>query len=113
MHLVTVTKDKTAQIWETSTGKLTTAFSGHEGVVQSVQFSPNGALVVTTSDDQPARVWEVSTGKLVARLAGRERADLDARFSPDGTHIVTASADETAHAGWVAQDRDRLAGGRL
>jgi WD40 repeat protein len=52
--------DKTARLWDASTGKEIRAFKGHEGIVISVAFSPDGARALTGSGDKTARRWDIS-----------------------------------------------------
>ena len=65
---------------------------GHEDVVMSAAFSPDGKRIVTASEDKTARVWDAATGKPIGEpLKGHEDAVSSAAFSPDGKRIVTAS----------------------
>jgi WD40 repeat protein len=79
----------------------TTIFAGHEDRVRSVQFSPDGALIVTAANDKTARVWDTATGKSLATLAGHAEGVRSAQFSPNGLRVVTASSDKTARV-WDA-----------
>ncbi len=93
-HIVTVSRDKTARVWDLS-GKQLALLQGHQDSVNSASFSPDGQHIVTASDDKTARVWDL-TGKQLALLQGHQATVISASFSSDGQHIVTASRDKTA-----------------
>jgi len=57
-RIVTASRDRTARIWDATTGREITALSGHDFGAQSAAFSPDCASIVTSSDDCTARVWE-------------------------------------------------------
>ena len=59
-------------MWDTASGKVLATLAGHQAVVESAQFSPDGTRIVTASDDKTARVWDASSGKVLATLAGHE-----------------------------------------
>ncbi|AUX43386.1 uncharacterized protein SOCE26_048340 [Sorangium cellulosum] len=89
-------------------GVCKTVFRGHEALVGSVAFSPDGERVVTASKDRTARVWNASDGSQIALLVGHEAAVNSAAFSPDGERVVTASGDCTARV-WNASDGSQIA----
>jgi hypothetical protein len=64
-RVVTASDDKTARVWDATTGTPVTAPLEHQGAVWAAAFSPDGARVVTASDDKTARVWNATTGKPV------------------------------------------------
>ena len=107
-QIVTASRDRTARIWDVSTGQEIVAFRGHEKGVNSATFSPDGMRVVTGSDDGTARLWDASTAQEIATLRGHEGAVEDAAFSPDGMRVVTASDDGTARL-WDASTRQEIA----
>jgi hypothetical protein len=76
---------------------------GHEDVVTSAAFSPDGKRIVTASWDRTARLWDAETGKSIGEpLTGHAERVWSAGFSPDGKRIVTASWDKTARL-WDAE----------
>jgi WD40 repeat protein len=54
--IVTASDDKTARIWDATTGKEITRLSGHTESDLAV-FSPDGKTIVTASYDKTARIW--------------------------------------------------------
>ena len=64
--------------------------AGHERVVTSVAFSPDGRRLLSASRDRDAILWDVASGKALRVLRAHFGAVSDARFSPDGRWIVTA-----------------------
>ena len=56
-RVVSVSRDRTARVWNARTGDVISTLEGHEGPVHSAVFSPDGTRVVTASDDGTARVW--------------------------------------------------------
>jgi WD40 repeat protein/formylglycine-generating enzyme required for sulfatase activity len=94
--IVTASADKTAKLWDATSGKLIFTLEGHKESLVSATFSPDGKLVVTASADRTARVWETVSGKLLYTLEGHNDGLLSAIFSPDRKLLVTASYDRTA-----------------
>ena len=99
--LVTASSDKTARVWDASTGLPVSAPMQHEDVVYSAVFSPDGHRVATASWDKTARVWDAATGLPVSAPMRHENSLGTAEFSPDGLRVVTASSDKTARV-WDA-----------
>lgn len=68
-----------------------TRLRGHRDVVNAVQFSPDGQLLVSAGRDHDVIVWDADDGAIVHRFEEAHSASVsDARFSPDGRWIVTA-----------------------
>ena len=88
--------DKTARLWDSSSGALIHSLEGHTDYVESAVFSPDGTKILTASWDKTARLWDSSSGALIHSLEGHTDYVNSAVFSPDGTKILTASDDKTA-----------------
>jgi WD40 repeat protein len=106
--IATASEDRTARLWEATSGKLLARLSAHTGPVTAVSFSPDGRRVLTASHDRTALLWEVDSGEVVAALRGHLHALTEARYSPDGRLIATASEDQTARL-WKADSGRCLA----
>jgi WD40 repeat protein/type II secretory pathway predicted ATPase ExeA len=104
--VVTASEDRTAQVWDATTGQKVGQPMRHAGWVHTAEFSPDGAKVVTASWDGTARVWDARTGTEIGNAMQHdvsiEGGRLNcAHFSADGAEIVTASWDHTARV-WDA-----------
>ena len=95
-RIATVSRDRTARVWDARTGQEMLVLEGHEDSVLTASFSPDGAHVAATASDGTARVWDADSGKELKVLRGHEGAIHSAKFSPESRRIVTASNDGTA-----------------
>src|SRR5262249_22501968 len=106
----------TATISGVVSGASLVVLKGHEELLNSAVFSPDGTRVVTASggheslrfersdaskpepNDKTARIWDASTGSELVVLRGHEAQVNSAAFSPDGARVVTTSgiADSTS-----------------
>ena len=68
---------------------------GHESVVRSVSFSPDGKTLATGSGDKTLKLWNVETGKEIRTIKGHEGVVYSVSFSPDGKTLATGSEDKT------------------
>jgi WD40 repeat protein/uncharacterized caspase-like protein len=94
--IVTASDDKTAKIWNVTTGELHADLVAHKfGVIKAI-FSLDGKRVITASSDKTVKIWDVETGNLLIDMVGHKSGVADANFSPDGKKVVTSSGDMTA-----------------
>ena len=82
--VLTASGDKTAKIWDTTTGKCKQTLSGHDGAVRSAVFSADGLSVLTGSYDKTAKIWDTTTGECKQTLSGHAGVVTSAVFSADG-----------------------------
>jgi WD40 repeat protein len=71
----------------------TTFFEGHEQIVQSVTFSPDGLLLASGSDDKTIRLWEMASGKQLAVIRGHETGIQVLSFSRDSAWLSSGDAN--------------------
>ncbi|PRQ10019.1 WD40 repeat domain-containing serine/threonine protein kinase [Enhygromyxa salina] len=101
-RVVTASRDKTAAVWQlpepTADGSPAPAptpliLRGHDEVLWSANFSPDGTKVVTSSRDCTARVWSLDApdSPIVYRVT--DHIVWWSEFSPDGRWIVTTGGD--------------------
>ncbi|KAI9709436.1 MAG: hypothetical protein M1828_002417 [Chrysothrix sp. TS-e1954] len=65
---------------------------GHDELVYTVTFSPNGQVLASASYDQTVRLWDPKTGESVQKLEGHDDWVNAVAFSPDGhphTRVAT------------------------
>ena len=72
--------------------------TGNEGGVNSVAFSPNGALLASASDDGTVRIWNVATRRQILPwlrplLTGPSDRILSVAFSPNGRVLAAGTLD--------------------
>ncbi|MDP6983409.1 MAG: protein kinase [Candidatus Latescibacteria bacterium] len=102
--LLILSKDRTAQLVETTSGTPVHDLGTlHDPDVQAV-FSPDGTQLATASTQLGdggnqhgyAELWDIDAGHRLATLKGHEDRIKKMCFSPDGRLLATASEDTTA-----------------
>ena len=104
-YVATASVDKTARLWDASTGKQIFVLN-HDQWVNNVVFSPDGKYLATASVDKTARLWDASTGKQIFVLNHNASVN-NVVFSPDGKYLATASGDNTARL-WDTSTGNRI-----
>ncbi|MES0183594.1 hypothetical protein NKK48_02615 [Mesorhizobium sp. C386A] len=103
-RIVTTSYDKTAAVWDISSGAETAILKGHEGPVERAEFSPDGSRILTAARDGTARLWDAVSGEqlYILRPVGNYPTAI---FSPDGTRVLTAgeNSDATLWDAWTGK----------
>jgi WD40 repeat protein len=68
---------------------------GHEDVVSTAAFSPDGKTLATGSYDHLVKLWSVETGELLRDLKGHSNWVFSVAFSPDGKTLASGGYDKT------------------
>jgi len=95
-RILTASSDKTARLWDATTGQSVGEPMRHEGSLTTARFSPDGSKVLTAGYGAPARLWDAATGRPI----GKQMSGYKASFSPDSSQVITISGD--AVHGWDA-----------
>lgn len=82
-------------LWDVETGELVRRFTGHEGNVTSIMFSPDQSQLISASWDNTLILWNVARGEQIHRFIGHTGAVFDVAFSPDGNLLISGSEDRT------------------
>jgi WD40 repeat protein/serine/threonine protein kinase len=83
---------KTVLVVDAHTHENVIGFQGHEQLVNSAAFSPDGRRLATCSQDRTIRVWQLNGGACQV-LRGHTDDLFGLAFHPDGTRLATAGRD--------------------
>ena len=84
-------------IWDTESGAEHDQTTDHDGLITSLDFSPDGKRLATLGrhTDSAVRVWRAAGMQLERNYQAHELCGAMIRFSPDGRWLATASDDES------------------
>lgn len=90
---LSISKDLTAKLWHTDSGRFLTTLSGHNGELRHAVFAPTGDKILTTAADGTARLWDGFSGAPLGVLRGHKGIVLSGKFSADGLRAITWGDD--------------------
>jgi WD40 repeat protein len=76
---------------------LRTSWQASEGLVRSLDLSPDGKLLATAARDGTLSLWDVSTGKVRVELQKGVLGFQVVAFTPDGKSLVTGGINHDIH----------------
>ncbi len=83
------------RIYQVADWKLLATLTGHDDVVFSIAFHPDGKRLASASFDKTVRVWDVATHKTLSTHTGHSDFVYSVAFSPDGKWLASASKDRS------------------
>lgn len=96
------------EIWDAENLILLTTIEAHNGLVDALDFHPNGAFIASGGSDDIARVWNVVTGEQVQEL--EVEADNQIRvvqFHPAGQYLFYGARNGVVRV-WDWEQGERL-----
>lgn len=79
---------------------------GHEHVIRSLCYSPDGHFLVSASADGVIKIWDLQKLMATGSLHGHELAVNSLAISPDGSKLVSASSDGTVKLWDLAKEAE-------
>jgi hypothetical protein len=84
------------RIYRVTDWKLLAVLRGHEDVVFSISWRPDGKRLASASFDKTIRIWDVDAAKVEQTFTGHSDVVYAVAYSPDGKRLASASKDRTA-----------------
>ncbi|KAI8873402.1 WD40 repeat-like protein, partial [Ramicandelaber brevisporus] len=91
--IATGAQDKTAKLWDASTGAPIGALTGHKRGVWCVKFSPVDQVLATCSGDKTIKLWSLNDRTCIKTFEGHTNTVLNVAFVTAGTQLVSTAAD--------------------
>ena len=95
--VLTFRQSSIGYIYDAVSGREIHRLTGHEGLVWSAEYSPDGRRIVTAGGDNTARIWDARSGKSLAILGSHSSDVINATFSSDGSLVATMEDDGIVH----------------
>ena len=76
---------------ELGTSSYLKVLEGHQGMVTSLAFSPDGKILASSGYDFFIKFWDVETGSLLGQVSTAEDTPNFLVFSPDGGRLAVAT----------------------
>jgi WD40 repeat protein len=89
--VVAAAAEKEVTVWSIESERQLTTLRGHQGLVTSLSFTPEGRRLVSGSRDGTVKVWDWASAAELQVLPGHEREVRSLLVMPDGEHVITGS----------------------
>lgn len=81
-------------ILDINNAKLIKTLKGHQGIVNSLNYSHNGKYLVSGSGDKTIKIWDINTGKVIKSIEAHKTEATCVKFSHNGEYIVSGGCDD-------------------
>jgi WD40 repeat protein len=87
-RLASASNDKTAKIWDASSGNCLQTLEGHSDSVLSVAFSHDSTRLASASNDKTVKIWNTSNGACLQTL-DTSRPLMNISFDATSSYLYT------------------------
>jgi WD40 repeat protein len=101
-RIVSASNDRTAKVWDASTGSELFTLKGHKAFVCSVSIASDSYRVATGAMDGEVIIWSLRNAEQLATL-NHGSDDAKVSWRPDGNALITGGADGCLRL-WRAAD---------
>ena len=84
-------------------------FIGHQNIVSTLAFSPDGRYLATASEDLSINLWDLGSGKRIKKMTGHTASIYSLSFSAESSLLVSGGADWTVRC-WDVKSSGGLSG---
>lgn len=94
-RVISVSDDRTLQVWDLRSQRKLLTLEGHENYVHNAAVTPDSKKVVSVSKDETLIVWDLSNGHLLKQLYGHTEEVVSVTVTPNGKYTISGSEDKT------------------